>query len=137
MDVKDLRNCEMMAHLLDSLGEGKDIGHYGRLVFVIVARHFIGEQELLHWLQKDPSFSEQEARALMEQVNARDYSPPRRRRILEWQKEQDFPICPDADNPDACNLYRDLRFPDSIYEHINEYYLQKARLWNHSSEVNA
>ncbi len=137
MDVKDLRNCEMMAHLLDSLEEGKDIGHYGRLVFVMVARHFIDEQEMLRCLQKDPNFSEQEARALMEQVNARDYSPPRRQRILQWQKEQDFPICPDADNPDACNVYRDLRFPDSIYEHINKYYLQKAGLWNDSLEISA
>ena len=29
-----------MAHLLDSLNDGKDIGHYGRLVFAMVARHF-------------------------------------------------------------------------------------------------
>ena len=32
MAVKDLRNNEMAAHLLDSLDAGKDIGHYGRLV---------------------------------------------------------------------------------------------------------
>ena len=126
MAVKDLRNCEMMAHLLDSLEQGKDIGHYGRLVFAMVARHFISEQDLLYCLQKDQNFSEQKARALLEQVSARDYSPPRRERILKWQKEQDFPICPAAGDPDACNVYKNLKFPDSIYEHINEYYLQKA-----------
>jgi hypothetical protein len=128
MDIKNLRSCEMMAHLLDSLEEGKSIGHYGRLVFAIVARHFISEQDLLSCLLKDQSFSEQQARALLEQVSARDYSPPKRERILEWQKEQDFPICPEADDPDACNVYKDLRFPDSIYEHINDYYIQKARV---------
>ncbi len=128
MTVNDLRNCEMMAHLLDSLEKGKNIGHYGRLVFAMVARHFISDQDLIQCLLKDPGVSEQDARALLEQVSARDYNPPRRERILEWQKEQDFQICPDADNPDACNVYKDLRFPDSIYEHINEYYFQKARL---------
>ncbi len=133
MALEDLRNCEMMAHLLDSLENGKDIGHYGRLVFAIVARHFISEEELLYCLQKDQNFSEQQARALLEQVSARAYSPPSRERILEWQKAQDFPICPDPDNPDACNVYRDLKFPDSIYEHINEYYLQKVRVWSRSA----
>src|SRR5205823_10744542 len=34
----ELRNDSMMAHLLDSLRDGKDIGHYGRLVFAMVAR---------------------------------------------------------------------------------------------------
>ena len=33
MAVEDLRQNKMMAHLLDALGDGEDIGHYGRLVF--------------------------------------------------------------------------------------------------------
>ena len=37
---KELRKDSMMAHLLDSLDAGKDIGHYGRLVFAMEARHF-------------------------------------------------------------------------------------------------
>ena len=41
-----LRNDSMMAHLLDSLGQGKDIGHYGRLVFAMVARHFMPHDEV-------------------------------------------------------------------------------------------
>ena len=32
----ELRKSEMMAHLLDALDRGKDIGHYGRLVFAMV-----------------------------------------------------------------------------------------------------
>ena len=126
MAIEDLRSNKMMSHLLDSLEKGKDIGHYGRLVFAMVARHFLDEEELLSHLRKDPDFSEQQARALIKQVEGRDYNPPKRERILEWQKEQDFPICPDADDPDECNVYKDLQFPDHIYERISEYHVQKA-----------
>ena len=54
MGVEVLRKNGMMAHLLDALESGKDIGHYGRLVFAMVARHFLGEDELLSYLQKNP-----------------------------------------------------------------------------------
>jgi len=39
MAVEELRKNDMMAHLLDALDAGNDIGHYGRLVFAMVARH--------------------------------------------------------------------------------------------------
>jgi hypothetical protein len=32
MPVRDLRQSPMMAHMLDALDNGEDIGHYGRLV---------------------------------------------------------------------------------------------------------
>jgi DNA primase large subunit len=124
--VEALRKNSMMAHLLDALEEGQDIGHYGRLVFAMVARHFMDEDELLTWLQKNPDFTEEEARALYHQVQGRDYNPPRRERVLEWQKQQEFPICPDPDDPDACNVYKDLQFPDSVYQNITDYHEQKA-----------
>ncbi len=126
MAVQDLRNNEMMAYLLDSLDQKKDIGHYGRLVFAMVARHFMDERELTRYLQKDPGISEPEIKALIQQVQGRDYNPPRRERILEWQKQQDFPICPNPDDPDACNVYKDLKFPDDVYENIEQYREQKA-----------
>jgi len=126
MAVDDLRKSDMMAHLLDSLEAGKDIGHYGRLVFAMVARHFLDEEELVGILQKDRDFDEAAARALVQQVQGRDYNPPRRERILEWHKEQDFPILPNPDDPDSGNVYRDLQFPDHVYEHIQEYREQKA-----------
>ncbi len=126
MAVEDLRNNDMMAHLMDALDKKKDIGHYGRLVFAMVARHFLDEEELVGYLQKDKDFSEAQARALYQQVQGRDYNPPRREKILEWQKEQEFPIIPNPDDPDAGNVYRDLQFPDGIYENISEYYEQKA-----------
>lgn len=124
--VEDLRRNDMMAHLLDALESKQDIGHYGRLVFAMVARHFMNEDELLAYLQKNPDFTAEEARALYHQVQGRDYNPPRRERILEWQKQQDFPICPNPDDPDACNVYKDLEFPESVYKNITDYHEQKA-----------
>ena len=124
MAIDDLRKNRMMSHLLDALERGEDIGHYGRLVFAMVARHFIGENELCDLLTNN--LSDDEARALCLQVQAHDYNPPRRERILEWQQQQGFPICPDGDDPDACNVYKDLKFPDRVYEHIEEYYGHKA-----------
>ncbi|RPI87579.1 MAG: hypothetical protein EHM41_04460 [Chloroflexi bacterium] len=114
----------MMAHLIDSLEAGVDIGHFGRLTFVMIARHFMEEDEMIKLLRKN--LNAEDAKALILQVKARDYNPPKRERILEWQKEQDFPICPNPEDPRACNVYRELRFPDSIYENIDEYWLDKA-----------
>jgi hypothetical protein len=127
MSVDDLRQSDMMAHLLDALDQGQDIGHYGKLVFAMVARHFLDEDELVGYLTKSPDTSEEDARALYRQVQGRDYNPPRRERILQWQQEQEFPICPTPDDPDSCNVYRDLRFPDDVYEDIAEYREQKEK----------
>ena len=126
MAMSDLKKNDMMAHLADSLEQGKDVGQYGRLVFAMVARHFLSENELVKLLSKDKSFDEEEARRLVTQVQSRDYNPPKRERILQYLKEQNFPICPNADDPDACNVYRDLEFPETVYAKINEYYQQKA-----------
>lgn len=41
MSAAELRKSEVVAHLLDALSKGEGIGHYGRLVFVMVARHFL------------------------------------------------------------------------------------------------
>jgi DNA primase large subunit len=124
--IEQLRKDEMMAHLMDSLEAGKDIGHYGRLVFTMVARHFLDEEELVEWLQKDSDCDEEKARSLVQQVQGRDYNPPKRDRVLQWMKEQEFPICPNPEDPDACNVYKHLKFPDELYEHISEYHEQKA-----------
>lgn len=121
----ELRNDSMMAHLLDSLSEGKDIGHYGRLVFAMVARHFLPHDEVLAWMTRDKDFDEEQARLMLRQVEGRDYSPPKRERILEWQTKQEFPILPKPDDPDCGNLYRNLKFPDEIYSHIEQYQEKK------------
>ena len=121
-----LEDSPMMAHLLKALGAGKDVGHYGRLTFAMVARHFMAEDELVRLLAKQPGQDETEARALVLQVKGRDYNPPKRERILEWQAQQEFAICPNPDDPQACNVYRELLFPDGVYEEIDEFWDEKA-----------
>jgi DNA primase large subunit len=66
MPVDDLRQSEMMSHLLDALEKGEDIGHYGRLTFAMVAHHFLDNEELVEWLSKDSDTDEKEARALVQ-----------------------------------------------------------------------
>jgi hypothetical protein len=122
----DLRNSPMMAHLLDALEQGQDIGEYGRLTFVMVARHFLPEDELVEHLQGQPGLDETQARALVLQVQERGYNPPKRERILQWQERQEFQICPEVDNPTGCNVYRELQFPDQIYEQINDYWEERV-----------
>ena len=124
--LDELRKSDVMARLLDALDQGKDIGHYGRLVFAMVGRHFMKEDELIGRLANDRDFSEEDARSLVHQVASRDYNPPRRERILEWQREQEFQLISNPDDPDSGNLYRDLTFPDGVYEDISEYHEQKA-----------
>ncbi len=124
--VDELRKDSMMAHLLDSLDAEKDIGHYGRLVFTMVARHFLSHEEVLSWLTRDPDFSAAQATAMLHQVDSHDYTPPRRDRILQWQSEQEFPILPHPEDPNCGNLYRNLKFPDQIYKHIEHYQEDKG-----------
>jgi hypothetical protein len=119
--LDELRQSEIMNHLLDALDKGEDIGHYGRLTFAMVAHHFLDREELVAWLAKDGDTDENGARALVQQAEERGYNPPKRERILEWQEQQDFPICPNPDDPDACNVYRELNLPDEVFENIQEY----------------
>ena len=123
-----LRQNDMMRHLMDALASGQDIGHYGRLVFAMVGRHLMDDDDLVRHLAKNPDFSELQAKSLVHQVRSRDYNPPKREKILAWQKEQDFPICPNSGtDPDACNIYRNLEFPPGVYEKIGEYHEEKVR----------
>jgi hypothetical protein len=121
----ELRKDPMMATLLDALSGGNDVGHYGRLVFAMVARHFLPHDEVLAWLTKDADFSDAQARAMLQQVEGRDYTPPKRERLIQWQAEQEFQFI-DATDPDSGNLYRNLKFPDEIYKHIEHYQEAKA-----------
>ena len=121
MPVKDLRRSPMMVHLMDALKKGEDIGHYGRLTFAMIAHHFVEPDELVRLLEQDKTMDTAEAKSLVQQMESRGYSPPRRERILEWQAQQDFPICPNPDDPDACNPYAELEMPEAVIEHIEEY----------------
>jgi len=126
MATEELKNNAMMAHLLDALGEGKDIGHYGRLVFTIIARHFMDEDELVGLLRQDEDVDEEKARELVRQVTEADYSPPAADTIRGYEEKQDFPILADPDDPDAGNVYRDLDFPESVYDSISAYHENKS-----------
>jgi len=123
---ENLGDSPMMAHLLKALEKGQDIGDYGRLTFTIIARHFLDEDRLVSLLAGQPGIDESQARAQLLQVSQRNYSPPKRERILEWQAHQDFPICPTPDDPNACNVYRELHFPQEIYDRNEEFWEEKA-----------
>ena len=123
---ENLRDSPMMAHLLDALEAGTDVGHYGRLTFAMIARHFMDEDSLVDLLAKQPDQDADKARAMVLQVQGKDYNPPKRDRILEWQAQQDFAICPTPDDPASCNVYRELRFPQGIYDNIGEFWEEQA-----------
>lgn len=125
--IDELRAEPMMAHLIDSLEAGEDIGHYGRLVFAMIARHFLAEDEVIEYLTKNPEFDEQAAQGLLNQIEARGYNPPKRERILDWMSRQEFPICPDPEDRGQCNVYRNLQFPQEVYEKIAEFYERGER----------
>jgi hypothetical protein len=122
MPIDDLRNSPMMSHLLDSMDRGEDIGHYGRLVFVMVGRHFLSHDELVDHLTKDKDCDAEKAEVLIKQVESRGYNPPKPERILEWMDKQDFAICDPTEGGEACNVYRTLDFPPEVYEKIAAYY---------------
>src|SRR5437764_6150443 len=103
-----LRLSAMMSHLLDALDRGEYIGHYGRLVFAMVARHFMTEEEVIEHLMRDRDCDGPKARGLVKQVEARGYSPPKRERILDWMEQQDFPICESTGDREGCNVYKSL-----------------------------
>lgn len=122
----DFHESAMMSHLLQAMQKGQDVGHYGRLVFTMIARWFMEDDQIIKLLAKQPGMEENDARAMLAEVKARDYSPPKRDKILQWQSQQDFPICPDEDDPNGCNVYRELKFPDEVYERIGEFWEEKV-----------
>jgi hypothetical protein len=122
---EELRKDPMMVRLLDALAAGEDVGHYGRLVFAMVARHFLPHEQVRGYLVNDRDFSEEQARAMLQQVDSRDYNPPKRERLIEWQSEQGFQFM-DINDPDSGNLYRNLKFPKEIYSHIEHYQEEKS-----------
>jgi hypothetical protein len=70
---------------------------------------------------------EASVRAMVAQVQARGYNPPKRERILEWQAQQDFPICPEPDDPGSCNVYRELAFPQEVYDNIESFWEEQTQ----------
>lgn len=117
---EELRKSPMTARMLDAMRATPpvDIGHYGRLIFTMVARHFLSDAEMIALVSKQPGEDELTASSRILQVRARNYNPPKRDRILQWQREQQAGGVPfeiiskeELTDPRAANPYRDLRFP--------------------------
>jgi hypothetical protein len=123
MSVRDLQQSPMMNHILQALEQKEDIGHYGRLVFVMVGQHFLSEGEILALLTQDPDCDQEKAQRILNEVKAHRYNPPKPDRILAWMNEQEFQICDTADqDKNTCNVYKSLKFPPEVYERIADYY---------------
>ena len=120
-----LRNSATMSRLLDAMENGEDIGHYGQFTFAAVARHFMDDSDITALLAMQPDMDATKAAGVLHHIEERSYNPPRRERIIEQQAHQKFQIIPNPDDPDSGNLYRELQFPDGLYEHIAEYYGDK------------
>lgn len=124
--METLRKSPTMARLLEALEAGKDIGHYGQFTFVTVARHFLDDNQIVGLLARQPEMDQGKAQALVLHIQERGYNPPRRETILGHQAQGGFPIIANPDDPDSGNLYRELSFPDTVYEDINDYYEERA-----------
>jgi hypothetical protein len=77
MPIDDLKQKPMTAHLIGTPDSGHSIGHYHRLVFAMVARHFLEREEFIAYLEKDPEIGDAEARSLVEQVESHAFNPPK------------------------------------------------------------
>jgi hypothetical protein len=86
-----------MAHLISPLESGHSIGHYGRLVFAMVSRHFIAREQLIALLKKDSERDRAQAEPLLRQTEARNYNPPKRERgCKSFLSALTQPILPNA-----------------------------------------
>ena len=122
---EQMRNSPFMAKLMDDLDNGVDVGHYGRLTYAMVARYFVEPKDIADLLAGQPDQDEAKASAMVQQVVHRGYSPPRRERLMEWQAKQHYQMV-DPEDPDSGNLYRDLEFPNALYDHISEYHEEQV-----------
>jgi hypothetical protein len=91
MAVEDLRQSPMMGHMLDALENGEDIGHYGRLDFAMIGRHFLDNDELVGLLTQDYDVNEQEIKALVQQVQERATARPGGRRSWSTRASRTSP----------------------------------------------
>ena len=76
---EELRQSPTMARLLDALEASEDVGHYGQFTFAAVAHHFMDEDDVIALLAKQPDMDEEKARAVVLQIEERDYEFARSR----------------------------------------------------------
>lgn len=122
---EQLMNSPTIKRLIDAAASGADIGHYGQLTLAIVGRYFMSDDDLIALLSESAGTDETKAAGLIHQVKQAGYNPPRRETLAQWSAEQDFDLI-DPEDPDSGNLYRELTFPDQVYEDIRHYHEDKA-----------
>ena len=59
-------------------------------------------------------------KGLVQQVEEKGYSPPRREKILEYHSQQDFPICPDPDDTTPATHTRNCSSPTGVSTRVFE-----------------
>ncbi len=99
----------MMDYMPDALDE--DVGHYGRLDFVMDARHFVDNEEIVGLLAKHHDANEQEIRVMAQQVEEKGYSPPRRDKVLELAGAARFSNQPEPRRPGRLQRLRHAELP--------------------------
>ena len=91
----------------------------------MVARHFLSEGELTALLRHNPGINDHEARSLNLPVQGKNYKPLRREHSPMAERAE-LPDLPNPEDPDSCNVYKDLEFPPEVYEHIAGYDEEKV-----------
>ncbi|PYE51877.1 hypothetical protein [Deinococcus yavapaiensis] len=112
-----LKSNRFMAHLVGALEMGQDIGPYGRKIFATVAQYFLSADDTLMLLKRN--LGEQEAREVMKSVEGEP--PPRRGKVVEYTKRQNFPILPNNHDAHLDDLYAGLTFPPEIQARIPKF----------------
>lgn len=127
VQAEDLRKSPMMAKLWDDLQNKVDIGHFGRLVFTIIARHYLSEDELIRLLANN--LEVEDAQVLLLEVNERNYNPPRPSVIRKWQLRQAYRIIPPDQEHNLAwgNVYAELKLPQEIYDQVGGFYKEQAK----------
>jgi hypothetical protein len=92
----ELRKDPTMAQLLDSLEAEQDIGYYGRLVFSMVARHFLSQIQIDAYLNPEAPAAAPRPIAVVPRRPAAAASPER---ILKWRRKQAVPVLPQRKLP--------------------------------------
>lgn len=122
---EQMMSSPTIRRLVEAAEAGEDIGHYGELTLAIVGRYFMSDADLVDLLSRCVEMDRKKAAGLVHQVKEGDYSPPRRETLVHWSSEQQFNLI-NVKDPDSGNLYRELTFPDQVYEHIRHYHEDKA-----------
>ncbi len=124
MSLIQLKRVNCLRKIIERLQAKKSIPHYARLLFVMVARFHLSEKTIIKLLAREPDFSEEEAKEMLDNVKLHDYNPPQCKHIVEWMTHtKRYKLCPSA-TPGLCDhpIYKALKFPDHVYESIKEYH---------------